>query len=80
MSGVRLIMMVMFGCLASLAQAQLNIDLSKASLDTETGNYCVVQKVRLFKHGPIQIITYPNIDLSKQVLTQRLATIVSYKR
>lgn len=37
--------MVMFGCLASLAQAQLNIDLSKATLDAETGNYCVVQKV-----------------------------------
>ena len=49
MSGVR-VMMVMFGCLASLAQAQLNIDLSKATLDAETGNYCVVQKVRTVRY------------------------------
>ena len=28
------------------AEGQLNIDLSTAQLDPDTGNYCVLQKVR----------------------------------
>ena len=59
MSGVR-VMMVMFGCLASLAQAQLNIDLSKATLDAETGNYCVVQKVRTVRYEKCNVGRHKN--------------------
>ena len=41
----------MFVCvvvmLVSPALAQLNIDLSRAELDPDTGNFCVIQKVTI---------------------------------
>ena len=32
--------------LLGVTRADVTIDLSKAELDTESGNYCVIQKVR----------------------------------
>ena len=43
-----LVMMVMF---AGQAMAQLNIDLSRAEIDPNTGNFCVMQKVSFITFG-----------------------------
>jgi len=45
MTGVLVVMVMIVVSGLSLGQAQLNVDLSKATKDPATGNYCVMQKV-----------------------------------
>eukprot|EP00088_Acartia_fossae_P015112 TRINITY_DN18212_c0_g1_i1.p1 TRINITY_DN18212_c0_g1~~TRINITY_DN18212_c0_g1_i1.p1 ORF type:complete len:350 (-),score=101.88 TRINITY_DN18212_c0_g1_i1:245-1294(-) len=45
MSGKRVLLVMLVSAVASVVNGQLNIDLSTAALDPDTGNYCVVQKV-----------------------------------
>ena len=62
MTGVLVVMVMIVVSGLSPGQAQLNVDLSKATKDPATGNYCVMQKV-----GDIQRLLDSNIYIRQSI-------------